>query len=101
MTSKVTGVASTLRSAKIEFDKEATRAAKRVKRNLFNNIVDATPVDTGKARDGWYETSSSIKNDVEYVLPLNNGTSEREPRRFIERAVLQTKNVKVKGSIVT
>jgi hypothetical protein len=57
-------------------------------------------VDTGKARDGWYQIGDSIRNDVDYVFPLNYGTSTREPRLFIESAVLETKDIRVRGSIV-
>lgn len=52
-----------------------------------------TPVDTGKARKGWYNkknytiygtAAGEINNDVEYIEILNQGHSKQAPKYFIE-----------------
>jgi hypothetical protein len=57
-----------------------------------------TPVKTGKARSGWVNEKYSarmafragvgvIKNDVEYIEYLNQGSSKQAPRYFIEKVL--------------
>jgi hypothetical protein len=67
---------------------------------LLSELEQATPVDTGKARDGWYFTGSSIRNDVEYIDELNQGTSKQAPAYFIEKTVLAQTGIKPLGVIV-
>jgi len=97
---KVTGVKQTLNAMNLQYQKESALGQRRVKDKLLENIKNLTPVDTGKARDGWYQTKNSIENDVEYVNTLNSGSSKREPLHFIEEAVLSTRGIKVRGTIV-
>lgn len=58
-----------------------------------------TPVDTGKARKGWYNKKDTaffskhprggeIINPVEYVPELNNGHSKQAPKFFIEQVLM-------------
>jgi len=58
-----------------------------------------TPVDTGEAREGWeYETTSLkkilglediavIRNEVDHVTYLNQGSSKQAPKYFIEQVL--------------
>lgn len=51
-----------------------------------------TPVDTGKARQGWQIDLSDplameIYNREPHIGPLNDGHSKQTPRGFVERAV--------------
>lgn len=57
-----------------------------------------TPVDTGKARSGWYNEKTLeldgtdggfIINEVEYIDVLNNGHSKQAPKYFIEQVLIQ------------
>ena len=80
--------------------KEAEKFTKAKVNSLVYALKDATPVDTGRARDGWYTTGDSIRNDVEYVDDLNQGTSKQAPVRFIEKTVLSQSGVKSEGVIV-
>lgn len=50
-----------------------------VTEELFTRIVRRTPVDTGKAADGWQIDGTSITNDVEYIQYLENGHSDQAP----------------------
>jgi hypothetical protein len=57
-----------------------------------------TPVDTGKARSGWYNRKIKeldgtdggfIINEVEYVGRLNSGSSTQAPKNFIEQVLIK------------
>ena len=63
-------------------------------------LKEATPVDTGKARDGWRYENGAIVNDVEYIDRLNQGTSKQAPARFIEQTLLAQEGVSPSGTIV-
>ena len=61
-----------------------------------NQLRIVTPVDTGKARKGWYNkknysiygtASGEINNDVEYIEELNRGHSKQAPKYFIEQVL--------------
>lgn len=72
----------------------------KAKEKLLTRLKEATPVDTGEARDGWRTTSSGIVNDVEHISELNAGSSQQAPAFFIEKVVLTEDGVKANGSIV-
>lgn len=93
--------------------------------NLLGQLLDTTPIDTGRARAGWSmgdthgsfvpETKKKPKgwkkgdaplyprpvitippkgapfiiiyNNVEYIVPLNDGTTTRPPRRFVQESI--------------
>lgn len=58
-----------------------------------------TPVDSGEARRGWrnnnitlksisgLERVSTISNDVEHIVYLNQGSSKQAPKYFIEQVL--------------
>jgi len=57
-----------------------------------------TPVDTGRARKGWYNEKyknkdgyleASIINEVEYIDRLNKGHSKQAPKYFIEQVLMK------------
>lgn len=57
-------------------------------------LVEATPVDTGFARDHWELTAQGdneilIENEAEYVKYLNQGSSKQAPSHFIENIVIK------------
>ena len=63
-----------------------------------------TPVDTGKARDGWTiiptpANAVYVDNNVPYIEALNNGHSQQAPSHFVERTALRYG--KPIGTIVT
>jgi hypothetical protein len=81
--------------------KKATKKAmKEEVVQLIEELRDATPVDTGKARDGWYHKDGKIMNDVEYIDELNAGSSKQAPSHFIEKTLLEHRNVNSNGTIV-
>ena len=78
---------------------------KAIAKAAFKNLVEATPVDTGKARDGWKlikkNKGFSIENPISYIKALNTGSSKQAPAMFIEQALLDTKGIKPDSISVT
>jgi hypothetical protein len=85
---------------KEEIDLRLAEASLLEKKRLVERLKEATPVDTGNARDGWKLKDDTIINEVEYIVPLNNGHSQQAPSHFIEKTVLSHPNIKVDGIIV-
>jgi|GEM_PF-1580386 len=99
-TIKVKGVSKAIKNLRADFKKELKVRKQVVLKGFLQDLREETPVDTGRARDGWYITKYDIRNDVEYVSMLNNGTSKRPGTHFIEKAVLKNSKVKPSGIIV-
>jgi len=61
--------------------------------NMLGDLVEATPIDTGQARASWNvdkrDDIYNVKNDVEYIQYLNEGSSKQAPSHFIETIALQ------------
>ena len=60
---------------------------------MMQDLKDATPVDTGNARDSWAISQDArgtvkITNSTDYIDDLNRGTSKQAPSFFIERIAL-------------
>lgn len=54
---------------------------------VLEELRAATPVETGRAREGWHMTETGIRNDVPYVGRLNAGSSRQAPAGFVEAAI--------------
>lgn len=69
---------------------------------IVNELIAATPIDTGEARSGWHHTLTKdgvrITNNVPYIEALNNGHSQQAPSHFIEKVLLS--HGKALGTIV-
>jgi hypothetical protein len=98
---KITGVKKTLLELRSFADRAVAEQLSRKTASLVSELRDATPVDTGRARDGWYASGGAICNDVEYVDDLNRGTSRQAPPYFIEKTLLLQPGVSPNGTIVT
>lgn len=97
----VSGIAGVLKEIEDARKREVARQKRRVISELVEDLREATPVDTGRARDGWRATEDSIENDVEYIDDLNQGTSQQAPARFVEATLLRKPGVRPNGTIVT
>lgn len=90
----------------VNFEEEMKRVEAEVKRlgdieiskridYATDTLRQVTPVDTGEARAGWHNTKKKginneegrIINEVEHIVPLNNGHSKQAPRYFIEQVL--------------
>jgi hypothetical protein len=91
-----------------ELDNSLIRAKSLTEKKLETRIVtdlrEATPVDTGEARDGWRSFISpsglTVYNEVEHIDRLNSGSSQQAPAHFIESTVMAVPGVKAKNTIV-
>jgi hypothetical protein len=75
-------------------EKQLVDLQKKVTLDVEADLVLATPVDTGRARQGWEVTTPQkfgddgvIENSVPYIEVLNNGHSKQSPAGFIETIV--------------
>ena len=100
----IKGMDQTMRSLKAAVVSEISKGVKATTTKVIENLKKSTPVDTGRARDGWKGhvkgNIAEVTNDVEYIDHLNNGSSSQAPRFFIEKAILETPNVSPNGQIV-
>lgn len=92
----------------------ADMAQRKAALELFDGLLASTPVDTGRARAGWsmdtshgdfvppkgagvYQAQSAfppqgaemiiVYNNVEYIVPLNEGRSKQAPAHFVEQQI--------------
>lgn len=83
---------------------EGVAAAKRMLRDvvqqeiveigdtLSSEIRRRTPIDTGRARRGWQNRKTEVRNDVPYIRRLENGYSSQARQGFTQQAVRATVN---------
>ncbi|RKQ70205.1 hypothetical protein [Oceanibaculum indicum] len=64
-----------------------TETRDRLATSLLQELRAATPVETGRARDGWHLTEADLRNEVPYVGRLNAGSSRQAPAGFVEAAI--------------
>lgn len=83
-----------------EFNSILEKATEIKADQLVKVLQENTPVDTGKAQAGWYHDKKTIRNDVDYLSFLNDGSSEQAPTHFIERTLLSQKGILPNGTIV-
>jgi hypothetical protein len=86
---------------KAELAKRSQTILERESLKLIDALKEATPVDTGRAREGWKLQDNKIVNEVEYIEELNAGSSKQAPSHFIERTLLANENVNANGVIIT
>lgn len=97
---KVTGVKRTIDKLMSEVAKKKAESVETAKDKMVVALREATPVDTGFARDSWIATNEGVINTAPYIAELNEGTSQQAPAFFIERTVLSQPNIVPNGSIV-
>ena len=97
---KITGIEQSIKKiqkyTKTQIELEKTKQIN----GLVQELREATPVDTGEARDGWKRDDDAIVNEVEHISYLNEGTSQQAPALFVEITVLAHKGVRPSGMIV-
>jgi hypothetical protein len=97
---KVKGIEQVLKDIQKKKSEIITERKATVIRDLVDKLKAATPVDTGRARDGWKVSGNSIENDVPYIEQLNEGSSQQAPVYFIETTLLKQPGIKPSGIIV-
>jgi hypothetical protein len=96
----VTGIDSVLRQIKNESEEEIEEQKTNIEKTLVQKLKSATPVDTGRAQQGWKRTEIGIENSVEYISKLNSGSSAQAPSLFVERTILSHPGIAPSGIIV-
>ena len=91
------------KAAKALLKKEADRLLRLEAHAIVEELRAATPVRTGRARDGWSwlqlkNGNIVIVNEVEYIAALNAGTSRQAAAHFIESILLA--HGKASGSVL-
>ena len=88
----LSGINATFFQLHKDYDAEHKLKNSLVVAAMTQALKDATPVDTGRARDGWHAEYIgdvyNIRNPVEYIDKLNEGSSKQAPAHFIENTVL-------------
>lgn len=97
---KVKGIKEVIRKINEQTDREIEAVLKFKLRDVRDDLVEATPIDTGKARRGWTIKGKTLENSVSYIDDLNKGSSRQAPAYFIEKTVLSHPGVKPNGVIV-
>lgn len=100
-TVRVIGVRQALAQSDVDLSQEISREIREATLAAFGDVVQATPVDTGNARNSWrlnqtLETNASVpyqgyrvENTTAYIQTLNDGSSAQAPPRFIEQSFLR------------
>jgi hypothetical protein len=100
---EIKGLDNELKKLKAEIDKVSKTELQKEANMIVTQLVMATPVDTGLARESWTSKEGKnkiiIENDVPYIEHLNNGSSKQAPSHFVEQIALQ--HGKPLGAIVT
>lgn len=75
-------------------EKQLVELTAKTTLDVERDLKMATPVDTGRARNGWISTAPTVpyqvgivENNVEYIGRLNNGHSKQAPKLFVENIV--------------
>ena len=93
MKMKIKGVDDTFNKLSIQLASAQKSHLLKVSRSMIQDLKEATPVDTGKARESWVmrqeKQSVVIENTTEYIKYLNEGSSKQAPARFVERIAMQ------------
>jgi hypothetical protein len=103
----VRNIKTTMVKVRNQVVKIATTGVLATVQTLKEELVLATPVDTGRARASWSinkvrgdkEPTFEITNDAPYIGKLNDGYSDQAPAHFIESIAL--KYGRVVGQVVT
>jgi hypothetical protein len=97
---KITGIEQSINKLKKYTQTQIELEKTKQINGLIQELREATPVETGEARDGWKRDGDAIVNEVEHISYLNEGTSQQAPALFVERTVLAHKGVRPSGMIV-
>jgi len=97
---KVKNVSKVIKENNSTFKNEVLIQKLKILNTLTNSLKNATPVDTGHAKDSWKFNLNEIENTAEYIDKLNSGSSSQAPAFFIEKTILSNPFVKPNGVIV-
>ena len=99
----VKNIKQTFEQLKAEINEIVDDDTRALTTDAVEELIEATPIDTGKARNSWKVESVkidekqlpeervivTIENEVPYMAELNSGSSRQAPPRFIEKTILK------------
>lgn len=95
-----------LAKVKAKVDERRAEVISSKVKAMFIEMKNATPIDTGNARDSWTLTETGgkqkpyrVSNSAPYIEHLNAGSSKQAPPFFIDKIAL--KYGKPVGAVVT
>ncbi len=91
-----------LERARGGLDQKRREFVRELARRLMQQIIDRTPVETGRARSGWNQglgeeveegetTRISVTNEVEYINFLEFGTSKMRAAAMVRSSLNQSR----------
>ena len=97
---RLTNVRNAFRDLEEDLMVEVATDLEEQSEEFLDAVREATPVDTGNARDSWFltpprrsvigqESETVAFNTTDYIDELNNGSSRQAPARFIESTALR------------
>ena len=76
---------------KVDLKKAMKKVLNEVTNDLFQEVRQLTPVDTGRAQSGWNIVrggdTNIISNAVPYIEPLDKGHSDQAPEGMTKPAI--------------
>lgn len=100
----VKGIDSALKKLKRDLNDKKKEQLLPAANRLVADLEEATPKDTGYAASRWEARKVGdkvvVSNDAPYIDDLNRGHSQQAPAYFIEKTVLENKDVIPNGVIV-
>ena len=69
-------------SLKMKVERNLTKNIDEEMQSLYRDMVEATPVDTGKMKASWKLDNWTISNDVPYASYIWNGSSSQLPNGY-------------------
>ena len=70
---------------------------KEFEREFMERVMRRTPIDKGKAREGWQSQVNKeqlvISNDVPYIGELENGSSKQAPSGMLRITVEESQQI--------
>ena len=68
-----------IKSKGFPLERKVKRMVNQMQDDMFEEVKSTTPVDTGRARKAWRQTSEGANNPLEYVKFLDRGSSKQAP----------------------
>lgn len=72
-------IKTSIKTRGLPLSNRVERGLRRMRDDLHDDLVAATPVDTGHAQRRWRKTATGSENRVEYIVPLEDGHSRQAP----------------------
>jgi hypothetical protein len=97
---KVKGLEIAVAKMNKDIQKQIDKESIVILNQAVDKLSDATPVDTGRAKNGWELIEGTIVNNVPYISELNEGHSQQASAKFVESTLISIPQIRPNGVIV-